>query len=102
MKKIMLFYLEDCPYCHYARRALTELIKEKPEYGEIHVEWIEESKRPEVAEQYDYYYVPTIFDGDKKLYEAHPSEDYAACKANVKAALDAVLCKEQDDRQMSC
>ena len=91
MKEITLFYLEDCPYCHYAKRALKELRKEKPEYDEIHVEWIEERRQPEFVAQYDYYYVPTIFYGDKKLYEAHPSENYEACKKNVKAALDAVL-----------
>lgn len=94
MNKITLFYLEDCPYCHNAKRALQELTKENPQYGEINVEWVEESKQPEVSQQYDYYYVPTIFADDRKLYEAHPSEDYEACKSNVKAALDAVLGKK--------
>lgn len=91
MKKITLFYLEDCPYCHYAKRALTELIKENPIYSKIQVEWIEESEKPEISKQYDYYYVPTIFYGEEKLYEAHPSEDYTACKKNVKSALETVL-----------
>lgn len=91
MKEIKLFYLENCPYCLYAKRALAELAEEDPKYAKIQVEWIEESRQPEIADQYDYYYVPTIFAGDKKLYEAHPSEDYEACKANVKAALDATL-----------
>lgn len=93
MKKITILHLEDCPYCHYARRALKELAKEDPEYGEVRVEWIEENQQPELAKPYGYYYyyVPSIFQGDKKLYEAHPSEDYTACKKNVKAALDIVL-----------
>ena len=91
MKELKLFYLEDCPYCHNAKRALAELIGEKPEYAGVKIEWIEESRRPEIAEQYNYYYVPTIFAGDRKLYEAHPSESYADCKKNMKAALDAVL-----------
>lgn len=90
MQEIILFYLEDCPYCHYARRALEELKNETPKYGEINVKWIEESKQPEISAQYDYYYVPTIFAGEQKLYEASPSEDYAACKKNIKAALDIV------------
>ena len=93
MKKITLFYLEDCPYCHNARRALKELVKENPEYDEINVEWIEESRYSELAEQYDYYYVPTIFSDDQKLYEAHPSESYADCKTSVKKALDTVVDK---------
>lgn len=95
MKEVTLFYLQDCPYCHYAKRALEELRREKPEYAEISVKWIEESKQPEVAEQYNYYYVPTIFYGEKKLYEAHPSENYEACKVNVKEALDAVISQQK-------
>lgn len=91
MKKITLFYLEDCPYCHNAKRALEELKKENPVYSEVEIDWIEESKHPEMAGKYDYYYVPTIYAGDKKLYEAKPLESYASCKENVKASLDAVL-----------
>ena len=91
MKKLTLFYLEHCPYCHNAEKALKELIEENPEYGKIEVERIEESRQSQLAAQYDYYYVPTVFDGDKKLCEAHPSEDYAACKKNMKAVLDAAL-----------
>lgn len=94
MKKITLFYLENCPYCHYARKALTELKAEKAEYGEIEADWIEESRQPKLAQQYDYYYVPTIFYGDKKLYEAHPSENYEICKENIRTALDAVCGRE--------
>ena len=90
MKKITIFYLADCPYCHSARKALTELQAERPEYREIEVEWIEEGRRPDVADQYDYYYVPSIFSGEKKLYEAHPSQDYASIKENMRAALESV------------
>lgn len=38
MKKVTIFYLADCPYCHSAERALTELKVERPEYCEIEVE----------------------------------------------------------------
>lgn len=91
MKKILLFYLSDCPYCHSARRALAELKEETHAYREIEVEWIEESRETELAGQYDYYYVPSIFAGGKKLYEADPSEGYSSIRENVKAALEAVL-----------
>ena len=91
MKKITLFYLSDCPYCRNARKALEELKQENPAYGEIDIDWIEESEHPELAEKYNYYYVPAMYVGDKKLYEAKPSESYAMCKENVKAVLDAVL-----------
>lgn len=88
-RPIRLFYLEDCPYCHNARRALAELAAEDPKYRAAKIEWIEESRHPEIAGQYDYYYVPTVFAGDKKLYEARPSESYAECKEKLRAALDA-------------
>ncbi len=91
MKKILLFHLSDCPYCHYARRALKELAEEDPAYGRVQVEWIEERRHPEIADRYDYYYVPTVFYEGTKLYEAHPSETYEDCKQNIKAALDRVL-----------
>lgn len=89
--KLTLFHLDNCPYCHNARRALAELVKENPAYGQIEIDWIEESRQPEVAERYDYYYVPTIYLGEDKLYEARPSESYADCKRNIKASLDTAL-----------
>lgn len=91
MKKITLFYLSDCPYCRNAKKALEELKTENSTYGEIDIEWIEESEQPELAGKYDYYYVPTMYVGNQKMYEAKPSESYAMCKENVKAVLDAVL-----------
>ena len=91
MKKITLFYLEDCPYCHYAKRAVKELTSENAAYNDIEIDWVEESVHPEISQQYDYYFVPTIFQGNKKLYEAHPSEKYDDCKRNVKKAFDVIL-----------
>ena len=46
MKKIILFHLADCPYCHNAKRALEELERENPAYKKIPIEWIEEQERP--------------------------------------------------------
>ena len=90
MKKLTIFHLDDCPYCHNARRALEELIREHPAYGEIGIEWIEESRQPELADAYDYYYVPAVFAGREKLCEARPGESFAECRQKLRAALDAV------------
>ena len=90
MKKITLFYLHGCPYCDNARKAFVELTKENGAYAAVEVDWVEESEQPELANSYDYYYVPTIFNGEKKLYEADPSQSYADIKQSVKAALDAI------------
>ncbi len=91
MKKIKFFYLEKCPYCKQARRALDELKSEDAKYQNVDMDWIEESKQPDVAEQYDYYNVPTMFVDDVKVYEAKPGESYDDCKANVKRVLDTAL-----------
>ncbi len=91
MKTITLFYLEDCPYCRHARAAVEELVEENPAYGGIGIDWIEESRRPDVADRYDYYYVPTVFCGDEKLYEASPLQGYASIRESLRAAFDRVL-----------
>ena len=91
MRELTLFYLADCPYCRNARRALEELTVEDPAYGRVPVQWIEESRQPQVAERYDYYYVPAVFAGTEKLYEARPLESYASCKDHLRAALDTAL-----------
>ena len=90
MKKLILFYLEDCPYCHYARRALGELISEDNKYA-ADIEWVEERRKPEVAAKYDYYYVPTLFCGAEKLYEARPGQSYEEVKKCLKEALDRAI-----------
>lgn len=91
MRKLTIFHLEHCPYCHNAKRALQELLQENPAYGAIELEWIEESRQAELANSFDYYYVPTVYAGRDKLYEARPGESYADCKANLRRALDAAL-----------
>lgn len=88
MKKLKLFYLETCPYCINAQKALSELLTEHPSYESIEIEWIEESRDPFTAGRYDYYYVPAVFMGDQKLYEASPSHDYYAIREHLRDALN--------------
>ena len=91
MEKVLLFHLKNCPYCHNARRALSELADEDTKYETVDIEWIEENEHPELLGKFDYYYVPSVFYEGNKLYEAHPHEPYDECKAHLKAALDTVL-----------
>ena len=86
MKKLKIFYLDGCPYCAMARRAVRELIGETESSG-TEIEWIDERAEAELAETNDYYYVPAVFDGDRKLFEAHPSHDYADVLAGIRSAL---------------
>lgn len=91
MKKVTCFYLEQCPYCIQAKKALAELISENPDYGKVEMEWIEESKNPDIIDQYDYYATPSMFIGKTKLYESYLFETYLECKEHIKAVLDAAL-----------
>ena len=91
MKKITMFYLDDCGYCAKARQALDELYAENPAYRQVELEKIEESRQPELAEQYDYYAVPSFFDGKEKLFEAHLFMSYEAIRDEVRKVLDYAL-----------
>ena len=85
MSKLMYFYLKTCPYCIEAERWVGGLRKRDPKYAAVEIEYIEESEQKELADSYDYYYVPTYFLDGKKLHEG------AATEAKIKAVLDAAL-----------
>ena len=89
MKKLTIFYLEDCPYCRKAEDALKELKSENSGYEKVEIQWIEESRRPEIADKYNYYYVPCIFCGSEKLYECSPADNYSEIKKQFESALKA-------------
>ena len=91
MKKITMFYLDDCGYCAKARQALDELYAENPAYRQVELEKIEESRQPELAEQYEYYAVPSFFDGKERLFEAHLFMSYEAIRDEVRKVLDYAL-----------
>lgn len=91
MQKITAFYMEGCPYCRQARKALGELQAEDGKYQAASIDWIEENEHPEISGKYEYYYVPSMFIDGKKLYEAHPGESFSECKGNVRRVLEASL-----------
>jgi len=68
MKTIKLFYLKDCPFCKKAFSYIDEL-KKQDAYKDIVFELTEESEQPEIADQYDYYYVPTFYIDGEKIHE---------------------------------
>lgn len=90
-KKLTILHLTGCPYCQKARKALSELENENEAYRAVNVEWIEETEQPERVEAFDYYYVPTLYAGETKIYEANPGDDYETIRANVRKALDACI-----------
>lgn len=84
MKKITMLVIQDCPYCAQAKKAIAEV---NPNAA---IEIIDENLQPELASKYgkDYYYVPSMFVDDRKIYEAHPGESYEECLANVKKVFE--------------
>ena len=91
MAEITIFELAFCPYCRKAHKALKALRAENPAYAGVEVRWIDENLHRGLADQYDYWYVPSVYQGERKLYEADPSQDYEEIKASLKAALDQAL-----------
>jgi glutaredoxin len=68
MQALTLFYLKFCPYCNQAKNDIESLLKEE-RYKDIEINWINEGKESALANQYDYYLVPTFYLGNKKLFE---------------------------------
>ena len=91
MRPLTMFYLEDCGYCTKARKALSELYEENAAYKSVPIEMIEESRQPVLADRYDYYAVPSFFDGKEKLFEAHLFMSYEDIRAEVKRVLDYAM-----------
>ena len=61
MKSIKLFYLRNCPYCKRALQYIEDEKRLHPELDALEIEMIEESELPDVADKFDYYYVPTFY-----------------------------------------
>ncbi len=93
MKKITMLKIEGCPYCEQAYKAIEKIKASNKEFAAVEVEIIDENLQPELASKYgkDYYYVPSMFVEDKKIYEAHPGESYDECFANVQKVFQAAV-----------
>jgi len=75
MKKVTMFYFPSCPYCQAALRWTDELKAEYPEFSKVEVEMIDERKNPALADQYDYYHVPTYYIDGVKVHEGAASRE---------------------------
>ena len=89
MEKLTLFYLPSCPHCRLAIKCLEELCSKDPAYASIPVERIDESVNKKLASQYDYWYVPCFYLGQRKLFEGHME------KEDVRRVLDEALVSSQ-------
>jgi thiol-disulfide isomerase/thioredoxin len=69
MAKLKMFYLPNCPFCKKAFKYIDEVKAENPELKNVEIETIDESVEKELADSYDYYYVPTFYMNEEKLHE---------------------------------
>ncbi len=75
MKPVFMFITDWCPYCKQAYSIIDDLKNTNPEYANIEVKVIDEERQPEIAKQYDYYYVPTFYVNGVKVHEGVPSKE---------------------------
>ena len=92
MKKIVMIKMQGCPYCEQAYKAIDELKAENKDFESAEIEIIDENLQPELAEKFtDYYYVPSMYVDNQKIYEAYPGESYSKCLANVRKVFQAAI-----------
>lgn len=91
MKKVTMFYLEECPYCIKALGYINELRSEDKAYADIDIEMIDEEQNPEIIANYDYQAVPCFYFGKEKTFEAYFMIPDAELREGVKKVLDEAL-----------
>ena len=75
MKEVRMFMTEICPHCIKAFSLMEEICREHPEYKTIKIKKIDETKKPDYAAKFDYYYVPTFYVGGVKMHEGSPTKE---------------------------
>ncbi len=75
MKSVLMFIMKSCPYCQRALRYMDELITTTPGYKDIPLKIIDERLQPDIADSYDYFFVPTFYVDGKKVHEGAASKD---------------------------
>jgi glutaredoxin len=66
--------MPTCPHCKKAIAMMEEILDAHPEYRQIPLKRIDETREVDYANKFDYYKVPTFYVGDKKLHEGIPTK----------------------------
>lgn len=75
MNPVTMFVLNSCPYCKQALSWMDEIRKESPKFSDVEVKIIDEGIEPDIADKYDYYYVPTYYINGVKVHEGAATKD---------------------------
>ena len=70
-----MFTMASCPYCRAAHRWMDEILQDNPHYRDIPIEIIDELQNPEIANRYDYYFVPTYYVDGVKVHEGAATKE---------------------------
>ena len=89
MADVTIFHQAFCPYCRMAKKALEALKAEHPAYAGIRVRWIDENLQRGLADQYDYWYVPSVYLGTRKR-AGHVSSVFTLADLTVDTASHTV------------
>ena len=88
MKKMYVLTTSWCPHCTRAKQIIEDLLAEHPEWQTVDLSIIDEEKEPEKMKPFfNYYYVPTVYVGEDKVFEGVPSDQLLA-EAFQKAMAD--------------
>lgn len=63
-EKIQVFILKNCPHCLKFKQLFSQV-----DLNDFDVEYIDEQENKELADKFDYYYVPSVFYKNKKIHE---------------------------------
>ena len=85
MSDVLFFMMESCPHCKKAKEYINSLTRNNGTYAAVKIEMIDEVRHPEIAEKYDYYYVPTFFINGVKVHEGTVNLE------QIKAVLDKAV-----------
>jgi thiol-disulfide isomerase/thioredoxin len=75
MKSITMFETSWCPHCKQAHIFMEEIKNDNPKYKDLNIRYIDEDQEPDLASQYDYYYVPTYYLDSVKFHEGIPNKE---------------------------
>lgn len=64
MKEVKLFIMKTCPYCQKALKYIS-----KYPFKDAKLIIIDENEDRQLADTYDYYYVPSFYLNDVKIHE---------------------------------
>ena len=76
---VTMFTMAACPYCRAANRYMEALFARHSEYAAVPLTVIDEVENAQLADQFDYYYVPTYYVGTEKVHEGAVTQAQVEC-----------------------